>query len=188
MVACASTTATVIGTLTLRPDAARRAASGLLLATEVADYLVGRGLPFRTAHEISGRIARDLYESGRDFSALSLDDWQRYHELFDDGIFEAITPEAAVAAQTDAAVDQPARRGRRAGRGSHLARTFRASVASVVTGRFESVRGWNERNAAQARTRRSCYYPHGFDASDRPRDRPGGPVCTATGRRGIVRA
>jgi argininosuccinate lyase len=99
VVACASTTATVIGTLTLRPDAARRAASGLLLATEVADYLVGRGLPFRTAHEISGRIARDLYESGRDFSALSLEDWQRYHELFDRGIFQAITPEAAVAAR-----------------------------------------------------------------------------------------
>jgi argininosuccinate lyase len=71
----------------------------LLLATEVADYLVGRGLPFRTAHEVSGRIARDLYEAGRDFSGLSLADWRRYHELFDEGIFKAITPEAAVAAR-----------------------------------------------------------------------------------------
>lgn len=99
VIACARTTATAVRTLTLRPDAARQAASGLLLATEVADYLVGRGLPFRTAHEVSGRISRDLHEAGRDFSALSLADWQRYHELFDDGIFRAITPEAAVAAR-----------------------------------------------------------------------------------------
>jgi argininosuccinate lyase len=99
VIACARTTATAVRTLTLRPDTTRQAASGLLLATEVADYLVGRGLPFRTAHEVSGRIARELYESGRDFSSLSLADWQRYHELFDDGVFQAITPEAAVAAR-----------------------------------------------------------------------------------------
>jgi argininosuccinate lyase len=66
-VACASTTATVVRTLALRRDRARQAASGLLLATEVADYLVGRGVPFRTAHEITGRIVRDLYQAGRDF-------------------------------------------------------------------------------------------------------------------------
>jgi argininosuccinate lyase len=99
VIACARTTATAVRTLTLRPEVARQAASGLLLATEVADYLVGRGLPFRTAHEVSGRISRDLHEAGRDFSALSLADWQRYHALFDEGIFQAITPEAAVAAR-----------------------------------------------------------------------------------------
>jgi argininosuccinate lyase len=99
LIACARTTATVIRTLTLRADAARRAASGLLLATEVADYLVGRGLPFRTAHEVTGRIVRDLYASGLDFGSLSLDDWRKYHDLFDERIFSAITPEAAVAAR-----------------------------------------------------------------------------------------
>jgi argininosuccinate lyase len=98
-IGCLRTTATAIRTLTLRPDVARRAASGLLLATEVADYLVGRGLPFRTAHDVSGRIARNLYEAGRDFSSLSLADWQAHHALFDQAIFDAITPEAAVAAR-----------------------------------------------------------------------------------------
>ena len=72
---------------------------GLLLATEVADYLVGRGVPFRTAHEITGRIVRDLYERGRDFSALSLEDWRRYDDRFDEDIAGAITPEAAVRAR-----------------------------------------------------------------------------------------
>jgi argininosuccinate lyase len=99
LIACARTTATAVRTLTLRPDVAHRAASGLLLATEVADYLVGRGMPFRTAHEVTGRIVRDLHGAGRDFSSLSLDDWRKYHELFDERVFHAITPEAAVAAR-----------------------------------------------------------------------------------------
>ena len=98
-IACARTTATVVRTLALRPAVTRAAASGLLLATEVADYLVGKGLAFRTAHEVTGRVVRDLYQAGKDFSTLTLEDWRRYHELFDEGIFKAITPEAAVAAR-----------------------------------------------------------------------------------------
>jgi argininosuccinate lyase len=108
LIGCAGVTATAVRTLTLRPDVARQAASGLLLATEVADYLVGRGLPFRTAHEVSGRISRELYAAGRDFSALSLADWQQYHALFDAGIFKAITPEAAVEARRTPQSTNPA--------------------------------------------------------------------------------
>ena len=96
---CLMTSAAVVRTLTPRAAVMRQAASGLLLATEVADYLVGRGLPFRTAHEVSGRIARELYESGRDFSALTLEEWQQYDPRFDAKVFDAITPEAAVAAR-----------------------------------------------------------------------------------------
>lgn len=99
VIACARTTATVVRTLTLRAAAARAAASGLLLATEVADFLVGRGVPFRTAHEVTGRIVRDLHGAGRDFSSLTLEDWKRYDARFDAGIAAAITPEAAVAAR-----------------------------------------------------------------------------------------
>ncbi len=94
-----TTTAAVVRTLTPCADRMRQAASGLLLATEVADYLVGRGVPFRTAHEVTGRIVRDLYAAGRDFSALSLADWQRYDSRFEAGVLEAITPEAAVASK-----------------------------------------------------------------------------------------
>jgi argininosuccinate lyase len=94
-----ATAAAVVRTLTPRPDRMAQAASGLLLATEVADYLVARGVPFRTAHEITGRIARDLYGAGRDFSSLSLDDWKRYDARFDESVFLAVTPEAAVASK-----------------------------------------------------------------------------------------
>jgi len=96
---CVNTAATVVRTLSLRSDRARQAASGFLLATEVADYLVGRGVPFRTAHEITGHIVRDLYAAGRELSSLSLADWRRYSEHFDDAVFAAVTPEAAVAAK-----------------------------------------------------------------------------------------
>jgi len=99
VIGCVRTTATVVRTMALRPDVARAAASGLLLATEVADYLVGRGVPFRTAHEITGRIVRDLYAAGKDFRSLSLADWQKYHDQFDASVMKAVTPDAAVAAR-----------------------------------------------------------------------------------------
>jgi argininosuccinate lyase len=108
VIACARTTATAIRTMALRPPVARAPASGLLLATEVADYLVGRGLPFRTAHEVTGRIVRDLHAEGKDFSSLTLADWRQYHELFEEGVFTAITPEAAVAARKTPQSTNPA--------------------------------------------------------------------------------
>ena len=94
-----ATAAAVVRTLTPRPERMRQAASGLLLATEIADYLVARGVPFRDAHEITGRIVRDLYAAGRDFSSLALADWRAYDQRFDETVFSAITAEAAVAAK-----------------------------------------------------------------------------------------
>jgi argininosuccinate lyase len=96
---CVSVTTTVVRTLAIHEDAARTAASGLLMATDVADYLVRRGIAFRAAHEITGRIVRDLYAAGRDFSSLSAADWRRYNDQFGDDVMQAITPEAAVAAK-----------------------------------------------------------------------------------------
>jgi argininosuccinate lyase len=108
VIGCARTSATVIRTLQLRPEPARAAASGLLLATEVADHLVSKGVPFRSAHEITGRIVRDLVAAGRDFSALSIDDWRRYDSRFDAGVLKVITPEAAVAARRTPQSTNPA--------------------------------------------------------------------------------
>ena len=57
---CLAVVRSVVGGLTLNRDRAASAASGLLLATDVADYLVGRGVPFRRAHEIVGALVRKL--------------------------------------------------------------------------------------------------------------------------------
>jgi argininosuccinate lyase len=105
---CVAVTTTVIRTLALRESVARAAASGLLLATDVADYLVRRGIPFREAHEITGRIVRDLDATSRDFSSLSIADWRRYSEKFDDDVTEAITPAAAVLAKRTPQSTHPA--------------------------------------------------------------------------------
>ncbi len=89
-------TAAVIRNLTVNPDRTGRAASGLLLATDVADYLVSRGMPFRQSHEVVGAMVRRLIAEKRDFEALSLDEWKRSHELFGDDVREHITAAASV--------------------------------------------------------------------------------------------
>src|SRR4029453_12584106 len=73
---CLSVVTSVVSGLTLNPRRTEAAASGLLLATDVADYLVGRGVPFRRAHEIVGALVRKLVAEGRDFEQLSLDEWR----------------------------------------------------------------------------------------------------------------
>ncbi len=89
-------TAAVIRNLTVNPDRTGRAASGLLLATDVADYLVSRGMPFRQSHEVVGAMVRRLLAERRDFEALSLEEWKRAHELFGDDVREHITAAASV--------------------------------------------------------------------------------------------
>jgi argininosuccinate lyase len=90
-------TAAVVGSLTLNASVTAAAASGLLLATDVADYLVGRGVPFRDAHEVVGAMVRRLLEEGRSFESLTLDEWRRHSPLFEADVHEAITPTASVA-------------------------------------------------------------------------------------------
>jgi argininosuccinate lyase len=75
------------------------ASSGLLLATDVADYLVGRGMPFRQAHEVVGGMVRELLLQGRDFSALTLADWRRHSDLFSENVLAAVTAAASVQAR-----------------------------------------------------------------------------------------
>ncbi len=62
----------VVSRLSINAERTGRAASGLLLATDVADYLVSRGMPFRRAHEVVGAMVRRLLAEGRDFSDLTL--------------------------------------------------------------------------------------------------------------------
>ena len=96
---CLAVVRSVVGGLTLNRDRAASAASGLLLATDVADYLVGRGVPFRRAHEIVGALVRTLVAEGRDFGSLSLDEWRAASELFEPDVVARVTPGVSVAAK-----------------------------------------------------------------------------------------
>ena len=89
----------VVASLTIRNDTTEAAATGLLLATDVADYLVSRGLAFRHAHEVVGGIVRDLLASGRDFTSLTPAEWKHHHELFDDDVVTRITARGSVEAR-----------------------------------------------------------------------------------------
>jgi argininosuccinate lyase len=73
-----------------------RAASGLLLATDVADYLVAKGLPFRDAHEVVGALVRRLLNEQRSFEDLSLDEWRQHSPLFAEDVRQAVTPLASI--------------------------------------------------------------------------------------------
>jgi argininosuccinate lyase len=97
----ASTTAThaVVARLSLDAAKSERAASGLLLATDVADYLVSRGMPFRRAHEVVGAMVRRLLSEGRDFSSLTLAEWRDASEMFGDDAPQAATALASVQAR-----------------------------------------------------------------------------------------
>jgi argininosuccinate lyase len=96
---CLSAVRAVVDGLTLNRAKAEAAATGLLLATDVADYLVRRGLPFRRAHEISGGLVRRLLAEGREFDSLSLAEWRAASELFDADIASHVTSRASVAAK-----------------------------------------------------------------------------------------
>jgi argininosuccinate lyase len=78
-------------------DQARMAAaiaSGHLVATEVADYLVTKGVPFREAHDVAGHLVR--IAGSRELSALSLDELRTAHPLFGPDISEWLDPARAV--------------------------------------------------------------------------------------------
>ena len=89
----------VIDGLEIFPDTTKAAASGLLLATDVADFLVGRGMPFREAHEVVGGMVRQLLAERRDFGMLTTAEWRRHSPLFDESVCSVVTPEASVRAR-----------------------------------------------------------------------------------------
>ncbi|GHV91912.1 argininosuccinate lyase [Spirochaetia bacterium] len=73
---------------------------GFLEATDAAEYLVRRGLPFRRAHEAAALIVRDCIEAGqRSIAERPLPELKKRSELFEDDIYQAITPAACVAAR-----------------------------------------------------------------------------------------
>ena len=89
-------TAAVLRGIGLNRSTTLRASSGLLLATDVADYLVAKGVPFRDAHEIVGALVRKLLKAGRSFDDLSVEEWRAHSPHFDADVVDAITPAASV--------------------------------------------------------------------------------------------
>ena len=68
-------------------------------ATDVADYLAARGVPFREAYNLVGKLVKTSLASGKLLKDLSLGEWQALHPLFEADIYEAIAPKQVVAAR-----------------------------------------------------------------------------------------
>lgn len=86
--------------ITVNKDAMRNAAlQGYATATDLADYLVKKGLPFRDAHEVVALAVRSCVEKACDLSDLSLEALQAFSPLIDEAVFEVLTLEGSVSAR-----------------------------------------------------------------------------------------
>jgi argininosuccinate lyase len=108
--ASVAVTATVLRNLRLNEARAREAASrGYLNATELADYLVRRGMPFREAHETVGRIVVQAIERGIELNDLSLTDLKSFSTLIEQDVFTSLSLESTLATKSQAGGTAPER-------------------------------------------------------------------------------
>jgi argininosuccinate lyase len=77
-------------------------------ATDLADYLVKKNLPFRQAHEVAGKLVHYSIERGVYLKDLTLDEFKKFSNLFDADIHDAIKPETCVAARNSQGGTSPA--------------------------------------------------------------------------------
>ena len=82
------------------PSMRRAAGLGFSTATDVADYLVRKGLPFRDAHEAVGKAVAYCVENRKDIPELSLSEWQGFSSRIEEDIFGCISVEASVNARS----------------------------------------------------------------------------------------
>ena len=94
-----ASTATVVAWLSVHPTRPGGAAGGFLLATDAADYLVGRGVPFRKAHEIVAGMVRTLLQDGRSFEGLTAEEWRSFDPHFEPDVMEKVTARRSVEAR-----------------------------------------------------------------------------------------
>ena len=89
--------AELLAQLTVRPEPMNKAVSeGFLLATELADYLVQKGVPFRESHHVVGTLVRECLAKGKDLRGLTQQDLFNASSSFDTKAFRVLTPEAAI--------------------------------------------------------------------------------------------
>jgi argininosuccinate lyase len=91
----------VVESVTFHVDKMKESASGgFSTATDIADYLVRKGVPFREAHEIVGKVVNYCEEEGKSLDDLKFVEWQGLDYRFGDDVLDAATVEYSVAART----------------------------------------------------------------------------------------
>ncbi|MCB1076554.1 MAG: argininosuccinate lyase [Verrucomicrobiae bacterium] len=93
----------------VRPENTRRAASDpFLLATDIADYLVLKGVPFRQAHEIVGKLTAYSLESGTAFPDMTLEEYRQFSDAFGPDVLQVLNLETALKARKGIGAPSPA--------------------------------------------------------------------------------
>ncbi len=87
----------MIPSITVKRETVRAALrKGFMEATDLADYLAAKGMPFRAAHELVGKIVLHCTHEGKDLSEMTLSELRRFSPLFSDDALRALTPETMV--------------------------------------------------------------------------------------------
>lgn len=90
----------MISTMTVKKDKMAEAAKyGYMNATDAADYLVGKGIPFRDCHEIIGKMVLYAINKGVALDDLTMDEFKSFSEAFEDDIYDAIAIESCIKAK-----------------------------------------------------------------------------------------
>ncbi|MCI7727179.1 MAG: argininosuccinate lyase [Clostridiales bacterium] len=88
---CLKVFAPMLATMTTRPDNMKKAAQGgFINATDLADYLVKKGMPFRSAYKISGQLVAKCIAEGCVLETLPLETYKQYSDLFDEDLYQDI--------------------------------------------------------------------------------------------------
>ena len=91
VIMCIDITKGMIETMKALPENMLKAAQkGFINATDLADYLVKKGMPFRQAYKISGSIVAECINKGEVLETLSLSEYKKYSELFEDDLYQEI--------------------------------------------------------------------------------------------------
>ena len=107
---CLRAFADMVPAIEANTEAMRSAAlAGFSTATDLADYLVRGGLPFRDAHEVVGKAVAHCVEAGCDLADLSLEALQNFHGSIQADVFDVLTLEGSVAARDHFGGTAPAR-------------------------------------------------------------------------------
>ncbi|MBR3949833.1 MAG: argininosuccinate lyase [Oscillospiraceae bacterium] len=88
---CLKVFAPMLATMTAKPENMKKAAQGgFINATDLADYLVKKGMPFRSAYKISGQIVAQCISEGLVLETLPLEEYRKYSELFEEDLYQDI--------------------------------------------------------------------------------------------------
>ena len=106
---CLEVFAPMIDTMRVNREKMRAAAAGgFINATDCADYLTRKGMPFRTAYKITGEIVAWCIENGKTLESMTAQDYKQFSELFEEDIFEAVDLDVCVSKRISAGGTSPA--------------------------------------------------------------------------------